>query len=68
MRPDGRQLTKSRSTLINTECISTTDGSSVIKIGSTTVTCGIKLEIAAPRSPNVKEGFVGMFYCLFIYI
>eukprot|EP01084_Bolivina_argentea_P120294 213220_1 len=58
VRPDGRTLTKCRTTLINSNCISTTDGSAVVKIGSTTVTTGIKLEIAAPRSPNVKDGFI----------
>ena len=65
MRPDGRHLTKCRTTLINTNCITTADASSVVKIGSTTVTCGIKLEIAAPRSPNVDEGFVGLYFLMF---
>ena len=67
VRPDGRHLSKCRPTLINTKCISSADGSSVVKIGSTTVTCGIKLEIAAPRSPNVKEGFVGLCCIEFLH-
>eukprot|EP01084_Bolivina_argentea_P302617 522377_1 len=58
VRPDGRYLTKSRSTLINSNSLSTTDASAVVKIGSTTIVSGIKLEIAAPRSPHVKQGFI----------
>uniref|UniRef100_T1JLX9 Uncharacterized protein n=1 Tax=Strigamia maritima TaxID=126957 RepID=T1JLX9_STRMM len=41
-RPDGRNLTKVRPFGINIGSISTADGSSVIKLGHTTVVCGIK--------------------------
>ena len=58
MRPNGRHLTECRATKVRTDCISTADGSSIVSMGATTVASAIKLEVAAPRSPNVKHGFI----------
>ena len=58
VRPDGRALRECRRTEVRTDCVSTADGSANVRMGATTVLCGIKLEVAAPRSPNVKDGFV----------
>lgn len=41
-RGDGRELDEFRPTIINKDSISTAEGSSLVKIGSTTVVCGIK--------------------------
>ncbi|CAB1333287.1 unnamed protein product [Coregonus sp. 'balchen'] len=41
-RPDGRELGEFRTTTLNIGSISTADGSALVKIGNTTVMCGIK--------------------------
>lgn len=43
LRPDGRDLTKFRPVVINVDSIGTTDGSAIVKVGNTTVVCGIKV-------------------------
>jgi len=58
VRPDGRPLTKCRNTSVIPDCITTADGSASVAIGATTVSCGIKLEVAGARPPNTKEGFI----------
>lgn len=42
IRPDGRDLDKFRPLLLNIGTISTANGSAIVKIGKTTVVCGIK--------------------------
>lgn len=42
LRPDGRELDQFRPVVINVDSIGTADGSSIVKIGNTTVVCGIK--------------------------
>jgi exosome complex component RRP43 len=42
VRPDGRALLEYRPTVINIDCIKTSDGSAIVKVGSTAVICGIK--------------------------
>jgi exosome complex RNA-binding protein Rrp42 (RNase PH superfamily) len=42
IRSDGRELLEFRPTIINVDSISKADGSALVKIGSTTVICGIK--------------------------
>lgn len=42
IRPDGRQLNTFRPVIINVDSIGTADGSAIVKIGNTTVVCGIK--------------------------
>lgn len=43
LRPDGRDLRKFRPVVINVDSIGTADGSAIVKIGNTTVVCGIKV-------------------------
>lgn len=42
VRPDGRELNQFRPIVINVNSIGTSDGSAIVKIGNTTVVCGIK--------------------------
>ncbi|KAK7818498.1 hypothetical protein U0070_013057 [Myodes glareolus] len=41
-RPDGRELGEFRTTTVNIGSISTADGSALVKLGNTTVVCGVK--------------------------
>lgn len=42
IRPDGRELDQFRPIVLNVNSIGTSDGSAIVKIGKTTVVCGIK--------------------------
>ncbi|XP_066999770.1 exosome complex component RRP43 [Anabrus simplex] len=57
VRPDGRAFQKFRPASVNVGSIKTADGSSLVKIGNTTVVCGIKLEIAPPKAEEPGKGF-----------
>ena len=48
--------------LISIGSISTADGSSLVRMGNTTVVCGIKAEIAEPELDRGDEGFLGMSF------
>lgn len=39
--------------------ISTADGSALVRLGETTIVCGIKAEIAEPELDRPGEGFIG---------
>ncbi|KAK3099647.1 hypothetical protein FSP39_007478 [Pinctada imbricata] len=58
VRPDGRELGEFRSTVCNLSCITTANGSALIKIGNTTIICGIKAELASPASEEPCKGFI----------
>lgn len=58
IRPDGRELMQNRPVIINANSISTADGSSIVKIGDTTVICGIKAELATPKATDPEKGFI----------
>ncbi|XP_052793450.1 exosome complex component RRP43-like isoform X2 [Mya arenaria] len=58
VRPDGRTLEEFRPTVLNIGCIGTAEGSSLVKQGNTTVMCGIKAEIAAPKTEHPKRGYI----------
>lgn len=47
-----------RNTTINIGSISTAEGSSIVKLGNTTVACGIKAELANPSPEHPKKGFL----------
>lgn len=47
-----------RNTTINIGSISTAEGSSIVKLGNTTVVCGIKAELANPNPEQPKKGFL----------
>lgn len=59
VRPDGRSLHTFRPTSIRQGAISTANGSAMVRIGGTTVICGIKAEVAEPRVDRPKEGYLG---------
>ena len=40
--------------------ISTADGSSLVRLGDTTVACGVKAEIAEPELDAPEDGFIGI--------
>jgi len=40
--------------------ISTADGSSLVRLGDTTVVCGVKAEIAEPDLDAPDDGFLGI--------
>ncbi|KAG7224550.1 hypothetical protein INR49_011302 [Caranx melampygus] len=57
-RPDGRELTEFRTTTLNIGSISTADGSALVKLGNTTVICGIKAELANPTVEAPGKGYI----------
>eukprot|EP01027_Heterolobosea_sp_BB2_P004989 GEZU01007675.1.p1 GENE.GEZU01007675.1~~GEZU01007675.1.p1 ORF type:complete len:180 (+),score=13.68 GEZU01007675.1:151-690(+) len=56
LRPDGRVLTKLRKTVISAGSISTAEGSGMVKIGNTSVLCGIKAEVGVPSTEEPNQG------------
>nr|XP_053657537.1 exosome complex component RRP43-like [Cherax quadricarinatus] len=57
-RPDGRGLMSVRPITVKVGTITTADGSSTVRVGHTTVICGIKAEIATPVLRNPNQGFI----------
>ncbi|XP_040037949.1 exosome complex component RRP43 [Gasterosteus aculeatus] len=57
-RPDGRELSEFRSTTLNIGSISTADGSALVKVGNTTVICGIKAELTTPAVEAPGKGYI----------
>ncbi|XP_053688386.1 exosome complex component RRP43-like [Sabethes cyaneus] len=58
IRPDGREIGDLRPLAINFDSIKTADGSAIVKIGNTTVVCGIKAELAPPKATEPESGFL----------
>ncbi|KAL4076856.1 ribosomal protein S5 domain 2-type protein [Scleroderma yunnanense] len=58
VRPDGRAPDEWRDVFINVGSISTADGSALVRIGGTTIVCGVKAEIAEPELDTPGEGFL----------
>ncbi|CAM0142709.1 hypothetical protein VKS41_002730 [Umbelopsis sp. WA50703] len=58
VRPDGRALHTFRPTSIRQGAITTANGSAMVRIGGTTVVCGIKAEVAEPRVDRPKDGYL----------
>lgn len=58
LRPDGREFDQHRPIVINVDSISTADGSAVVKVGNTTVVCGIKAELGVPLATAPDAGFI----------
>ena len=44
----------------STGSISTADGSALVRMGDTTMVCGIKAEVAEPDMSRPQEGFIGV--------
>ncbi|CAE6486220.1 unnamed protein product [Rhizoctonia solani] len=57
-RPDGRKADTWRDVRINVGSISTANGSSLVRIGDSTIVCGVKAEIAEPDLERPNEGFI----------
>lgn len=60
IRPTGHHLTHVRKTAISPNSIRTADASSMVKVGNTTVVCGLKLEVGAPLSVSPKDGRISV--------
>ncbi|KAI0071833.1 ribosomal protein S5 domain 2-like protein [Panus rudis PR-1116 ss-1] len=58
LRPDGREFDEWRDISINVGSISTADGSALVRLGDTTIVCGVKAEIAEPELDSPNEGFL----------
>ncbi|EPT00821.1 hypothetical protein FOMPIDRAFT_1030258 [Fomitopsis schrenkii] len=58
VRPDGREFNEWREVSVNVGSISTADGSALVRLGKTTVVCGVKAEIAEPELDNPEDGFL----------
>ena len=59
LRPDGRETTEWRDIFVHVGSISTADGSALVRLGDTTIVCGVKAEIAEPDLEQPTEGFLG---------
>ena len=59
VRPDGREAEEWRDIFVHVGSISTADGSAVVRLGETTIVCGVKAEIAEPDLEQPTEGFLG---------
>ncbi|KAJ7284965.1 ribosomal protein S5 domain 2-type protein [Mycena rebaudengoi] len=57
-RPDGRAFDAWRDVSVNVGSISTADGSALVRLGETTIVCGVKAEIAEPELDKPDEGFL----------
>lgn len=57
-RPDGRSLSEFRSTSLSVGSIGTADGSALVKLGNTTVVCGLKVEVAVPKLDKPQRGYI----------
>ncbi|GJE87506.1 ribosomal protein S5 domain 2-like protein [Phanerochaete sordida] len=57
-RPDGREPAEWRDVSVNVGSISTADGSALVRLGDTTVVCGVKAEIAEPELDSPEDGFL----------
>lgn len=58
VRPSGRGLSAIRKTNIQRGSLKLADGSCIVRIGNTTVACGLKLEIGVPSATKPTEGRV----------
>jgi exosome complex component RRP43 len=58
VRPDHRGLTEFRKPSIHTHILSTCEGSAVVKLGSTCIMCGIRLEVTQPKWDFPEHGYI----------
>lgn len=58
LRPDGRSILDSRSMKFDLGSIGSAHGSALVSIGNTSVSCGIKFEIAEPEITKPNQGFI----------
>lgn len=60
VRSDGRSFEAFRPVTGSIGSIGSASGSCLIRIGNTTVLCGIKMEVACPDVSEPNHGFIGM--------
>ncbi|KIJ16523.1 hypothetical protein PAXINDRAFT_113706 [Paxillus involutus ATCC 200175] len=58
VRPDGREPSEWRDVFVNVGSITTADGSALVRMGGTTIVCGVKAEIAEPELDSPDLGFI----------
>ncbi|KAJ3042306.1 hypothetical protein HDV00_007673 [Rhizophlyctis rosea] len=58
VRADGRSLTRFRKAQVNVGSISTANGSAMVRLGNTTVICGVKAEVTEPKPDAPRAGFL----------
>ncbi|KAL4216054.1 hypothetical protein CU097_007492 [Rhizopus azygosporus] len=58
VRPDGRVLEQFRKTMITKNAISTANASAMVRLGGTTVVCGIKAEVSEPKMNTPGQGYL----------
>ncbi|KAF7432632.1 hypothetical protein PC9H_004574 [Pleurotus ostreatus] len=58
VRPDGREFHEWRDVSVNVGSISTANGSALVRLGNTTVVCGVKAEIAEPELDQPEDGYL----------
>ncbi|KAL6417815.1 hypothetical protein ACFW04_012516 [Cataglyphis niger] len=57
-RPDGRKFFSFRPVSVNVSSIVQADSSAIFKLGDTSVVCGIKAELATPRTNIPDHGYI----------
>eukprot|EP01126_Amoeba_proteus_P036173 TRINITY_DN3676_c0_g1_i1.p1 TRINITY_DN3676_c0_g1~~TRINITY_DN3676_c0_g1_i1.p1 ORF type:complete len:109 (+),score=22.30 TRINITY_DN3676_c0_g1_i1:85-411(+) len=73
-RPDGRGLTAIRKTVVTAGSITSAHGSAFVKIGSTSVVCGIKGEVGKKTSGkhmgwfSILFNFFRFFFLFFVTV
>eukprot|EP00128_Syssomonas_multiformis_P010230 Colp12_sorted_trinity150504_noHs@26308 len=58
IRPDGRDLWKVRKIALDIGSISSANGSALVRLGHTSVMCGIKAELADPQDDKPSSGYI----------
>ncbi|XP_012224820.1 exosome complex component RRP43-like [Linepithema humile] len=58
VRPDNRKFLSFRPVSINVSSIVQADSSAIFKLGDTTAVCGIKAELAVPKSDTPDHGYI----------
>jgi exosome complex component RRP43 len=57
-RPDNRKLSDIRPCSIKPDCINTSDGSALAKLGSTIVVCGVSARLCRPCEERPNKGYI----------
>lgn len=60
VRPCGRGLSSVRKTNVTRGTLKFADGSSVARVGGTTIACGLKLEVGIPEATKPAEGRIAV--------
>ncbi|KAL0074396.1 exosome component 8-like protein [Phycomyces blakesleeanus] len=58
IRPDGRLLDQFRPTFVTAGTVATANASAMVRLGGTTVVCGIKAEVCEPKVDTPDQGYL----------